>query len=163
MFAFCLVLALATGAVLLALNARERVDGLVLVDRATGAVTFEGWAILLQHLAVAGILAAVVLLLALAIGLCASELHIRLALQRRRERLDRIHRDDQLRSLRSNCWRLEERLADAQRRLVAVKGQRADFRRSLRRATRERDRALKATAEAAAGRDPLGSAPSGGG
>lgn len=163
MFAFCLVLALATGAVLLALNARERVDGLVLVDRATGAVTFEGWAILLQQLAVAGILAAVVLLLALAIGLCASELHIRLALQRRRERLDRTCRDDQLRSLRSNCRRLEEQLADAQRRLVAVKGQRADFRRSLRRATRERDRALKATAEAAAGRDPPDSAPSSGG
>ena len=163
MFAFCLVLALAAGAVMLALNARGRVEGLVLVDRATGAVTFEGWAILLQHLAVAGILAAVVLLLALAIGLCASELHIRLALQRRRERLDRNYRDDQLRSLRGDCRRLEEQLAEARRRLVAVKGQRADFRRSLRRATRERDRALKATAEAAAGRDPPGPAPSGGG
>ena len=41
MFAFCLVLALATGAVLLALNARERVDGLVLVDRANGAAGSE--------------------------------------------------------------------------------------------------------------------------
>ena len=61
----------------------ERVKGLVLVYRATNAIALEGWAILLQHLAVAGILAAAAFLLALVIGLCASKLHIRLALQRR--------------------------------------------------------------------------------
>ena len=57
---------------------------------------------------------------------------------------------------------LEKQLADTQRQLVAVKGQRAEFRRSLRQVTRERDRALRAAAEAATARDPPGSAPSSG-
>jgi len=45
---------------------------------------------------------------------------------------------------------------------VAVKGQRADFRRKLRKVTRERDRALKAGAKASTSPDPPGSAPSDG-
>ena len=162
MFVLFLIIALIAGAVLLALNARERIEGLVLVHKATGAVIHEGWSILVQHSAIAGILATVMFLLALAIGLCASELHIRIALGRRREWLDRRYREDQLGVARDDCRRIEKQLADAQRRLVAVKGQRARFRRSLRQVTRERDRALKAAAEAAAARDPPGSAPSGG-
>ena len=162
MFVFCLVVALIAGAVLLALNAHERVDGLLLVDKATGATVLEGWTILAQHSVVAGILATVVFLLALAIGLSASELHIRLALHRHREWLDRTYRDRQLGIARDDCLRLEKQLADTQQQLAAVKGQRAKFRRSLRQVTRERDRALKAAAEAAAARDPLGSAPSSG-
>ena len=74
-------------------------------------------------------------LLALAIGRSTSELHIRLALRLRREWLDRRYRD--------NYRRLQKQLANTQRQLVAVKGQRAKFRRSLRQVTRERNRALK--------------------
>ena len=159
MFVLFLIVALIAGAILLALNAHEGVEGLVLVDNATGNIVHEGWSILVQHSAIAGILAAAVFLLALAIGLCASELHIRIALRRRREWLDRRYRDDQLGIARDDCLRLEKQLADAQRRLVAVKGQRAEFRRSLRQVTRERDRALKAAAKAAAARDPPGSVP----
>jgi len=114
--------------VLLALNARERVDGLLLHD-GTGAAVLEGWDILLQH---SVILATVVFLLALAIGFSASELHIRLALRIRRERLDRRYRNDQLGVARDDCKRLQRQLEDAQRQLVAVKAQRAEFRRKLR-------------------------------
>ena len=160
MFVLFLVVALIAGAILLALNARERVEGLVLVDNATGNIVHEGWSILAQHSAIAGILATVVFLLALAIGLCASELHIRIALRRRREWLDRRYRDDQLGIARDDCWRLQKQLANTQRQLVAVKGHRARFRRTLRQVTRERDRALKAAAEPAAARDPPGSEPS---
>lgn len=162
MFALFLVAALIAGAVLLALNARERVEGLVLVDNATGAVILEGWSVLAQHSAIVGILATVVFLLALAIGLCTSELHIRTALRLRREWLDRRYRDDQLGVARDDCRRLQKQLADTQGQLVAVKGQRAKFRRSLRQVTRERDRAVKAAA-AAMSRDPHGSVPPAGG
>ena len=155
MFILFLIVALIAGAVLLALNARERVEGLLLFDKATGAAVLEGWSILAHHSVIAGILATVVFLLALAIGLSTSELHIRAALRLRRDWLDRRYRDD--------CRRLRKQLEDAQRQLVAVKGQRAGFRRSLRQVTRERDRALKAAAEAAAVREPPGSAPSDGG
>ena len=79
-------------------------------------------------------------LLALAIGFSASELHVRLALRIRREWLDRKYRDE--------SQRLQRQLEDTQRQLVAVKGQRAEFRRKLRNVTRERDRALKAVAKA---------------
>lgn len=163
MFVFFLVVALIAGAVLLALNAHERVEGLLLFDKATGATVPEGWAILVQHSVIVGILATVVFLLALAIGLSTSELHIRIALRRHREWLDRTYRDDQLGVARDDCRRLEKQLADTQRQLVAVKGQRAKFRRSLRQVTRERDRALRAAAEVTAARDPPGSAPSDGG
>ena len=159
---FLIVVALIAGAVLLALNAHERVEGLLLFDKATGGTVLEGWAILVQHSVIVGILATVVFLLALAIGLSTSELHIRAALRLRREWLDRRYRDDQLGVARDDCRRLQKQLADTQRQLVAVKGQRAGFRRSLRQVTRERDRALKAAAEAAAARDPPGSAPSSG-
>ena len=162
MFVFLLIVALIAGAVLLALNAHERVDGLLLYDEATGGTVLEGWSILAQHSVIAGILATVVFLLALAIGLCISELHIRLALQRHREWLDRTYRDRELGIARDDRLRFEKQLADTQRQLVAVKGQRAEFRRSLRQVTRERDRALKAAAEAAAARDPPASAPSSG-
>ena len=158
MFVLFLIVALIAGAVLLALNAHERVEGLLLFDKATGATVLEGWAILAQHSVIVGILATVVFLLALAIGLSTSELHIRAALCLRREWLDRRYRDDQLGVARDDCRRLRKQLADAQRQLVAVKGQRAKFRRSLRQVTRERDRALKAAAEAAAAREPPGSA-----
>ena len=158
MFVFLLIVALIAGAVLLALNAHERVDGLLLYDEATGGTVLEGWSILAQHSAIAGILATVVFLLALAIGLCISELHIRLALRRHREWLDRTYRDRELGIARDDRLRFEKQLADTQRQLVAVKGQRAEFRRSLRQVTRERDRALKA----AAARDPPASAPSSG-
>ena len=77
MFVLFLIIALIAGAVLLALNARERVEGLLLLDKATGATFLEGWAILAQHSVIVGILATVVFLLALAIGLSTSELHIR--------------------------------------------------------------------------------------
>ena len=154
-----MVIALIAGAVLLALNARERVDGLLLHD-GTGAAVLEGWDILLQHSVIVGILATVVFLVALAIGFSASELHIQLALRIRREWLDRKYRDDQLGVARDDCRRLQRQLEHAQRQLVAVKGQRADFRRKLRQVTRERDRALKAGAKASTSPDPPGSAPS---
>ena len=64
MFVLFLVAALIAGAILLALNARERVEGLVLFDKATGATVLEGWSILAQHSVIAGILATVVFLLA---------------------------------------------------------------------------------------------------
>ena len=160
-FVLFLVVALIAGAVLLALNAHERVEGLVLHDR-NGTAVLEGWDILLQHSVIVGILATVVFLLALAIGFSASELHIRLALRIRREWLDRKYRDDQLGVARDESRRLQRQLEDAQRQLVAVKGQRADFRRKLRQVTRERDRAQKAAKKAAAIRDTPGSAPSGG-
>ena len=162
MFILFLVAALIAGAVLLALQAHERVERLVLVDWATDAVVLEGWDILLQHSAIIGILATVMFLVALAIGFSASELHIQLALRIRREWLDRKYRDDQLGVARDDCRALQRQLEDAQRRLVAVKGQRADFRRKLRQVTRERDRALKAGAKAPTSPDPPGSAPSGG-
>ena len=162
MFILFLVIALIAGAVLLALDAHERVERLVLVDWATDAVVLEGWDILIQHSVIVGILATVVFLVALAIGFCASELHIRLALRIRRDWLDRKYRDDQLGVARDDCRRLERQLEDAQRQLVAVKGQRAEFRRKLRQVTRERDRALKAGAKAPASPDPPGSAPSDG-
>ena len=162
MFVLFLVVALVAGAVLLALNARERIEGLALVDDATGAAVLEGWDILLQHSAVAGILAAVAFLLALAVGLSASELHIRLALRRRREWLDRRYRDDELGAARDGCRRLQRQLEDTRRQLAAVKGQRAEFRRQLRKVTRERDRARKAAAKAPTSPDPPGSAPLGG-
>ena len=158
MFVLFLIVALIAGAVLLALNAHERVVGLLLFDKATGATVLKGWAILAQHSVIVGILATVVFLLALAIGLSTSELHIRAALRLRREWLDRRYRDDQLGVARDDCRRLLKQLADAQRQLVAVKGQRAGFRRSLRQVTRECDRALKAAEEAAAARGPPRSA-----
>ena len=161
-FILFLVIALIAGAVLLALDAHERVERLVLVDWATDAVVLEGWDILLQHSVIVGILATVVFLVALAIGFSASELHIQLALRTRREWLDRKYRDDQLGVARDESRRLQRRLEDAQRQLVAVKGQRADFRRKLRQVTRERDRALKAGAKASTSPDPPGSALSDG-
>ena len=161
MFILFLVIALIAGAVLLALNAHERVEGLVLVDWATDAVVLEGWDILLQHSVIVGILATVLFLVALAIGFSASELHIQLALRIRREWLDRKYRDDQLGVARDDCKRLQRQLEDAQRQLVAVKGQRAEFRRKLRQVTRERDRVLKAGAKVSTSPDPPGSAPSG--
>ena len=144
MFLFFLALALIAGAVLLALNARERVEGLVLVDDATGAVVLEGWPILAEFSVIAGILATVVFLLALAIGFGASDLHIRLALRRRRDWLDGNYRDREHGIARDNWLRLEKELAATQRRLVAVRRQRAEYRRSLRKATRERDSAQRA-------------------
>lgn len=144
MIVFCLVVALIAGAVLLALDAHERVEGLLLVDRATGATVLEGWSILVQHSVIVGIFVAVVFLLALAIGLTVSETQIRLALHRHREWLDRTYRDRQLGIARDECVRLDRELAAAQRQLVAVKRQRADFRRALRTATRERDRLRRA-------------------
>ena len=162
MFVLFLVIALIAGAVLLALDARERVERLVLVDWATDAVVLEGWDILIQHSAIVGILATVVFLVALAIGFSASELHIRLALRIRRDWLDRKYRDDQLGVARDDCRRLQRQLEDTQRQLVAVKGQRAEFRRKLRQVTRERDRARKAAAKASASPDPPGSSPSDG-
>lgn len=60
MFVLFLVVALFAGAALLARNARERVEGLVLIDDATGAPVLKGWDILLQHSAIVPILAAVV-------------------------------------------------------------------------------------------------------
>ena len=62
---------------------------------------------------IVGTLATVVFLLALAIGLSASELHIRIALHRHRERLDRDYRDRRLGIARDACVRLEKQLADA--------------------------------------------------
>ena len=162
MFVLFLVVALIAGAVLLALNARERVEGLVLVDWATDAVVLEGWDILLQHSVIVGILATVVFLLALAIGFSASELHIRLALRIRRDWLDRKYRDDQLGVARDESRRLQRQLEDAQRHLVRVKAKRTELRRELRKVTRERDRALKAGAKASTSPDPPGSAPSDG-
>ena len=153
MFVLFLVVALIAGAVLLGLNAHERVEGLLLHDR-TGAVVLEGWDILIQHSVIVGILATVAFLLALAIGFSVSELHIRLALRIRREWLDRKYRDDQLGVARDENRRLQRQLEDAQRQLVAVKCQHAEFRRKLRRVTRERDRALKAGAKASASPDP---------
>ena len=160
MFILFLVIALIAGAVLLALDARERVEGLLLYD-GTGVRVLEGWDILLQHSVIVGILATVVFLVALAIGFAASELHIQLALRIRREWLDRKYRDDQLGVARDDCKRLQRQLEDVQRQLVAVKGQRAEFRRKLRKVTRERDRALKAGAKASTSPDPPGPAPSG--
>ena len=162
MFILFLVIALVAGAVLLALDAHERVKGLALVDWATDAIVLDGWDILLQHSVIVGILATVVFLVALAIGISASELHIQLALRIRREWLDRKYRDDQLGVARDECRRLQRQLEDAQRQLVAVKGQRADFRRKLRKVTRQRDRALKAATKASTSSDPPGFAPSGG-
>lgn len=159
MFILFLVIVLIAGAVLLALDAHERVERLVLVDWATDAVVLEGWDILLQHSVIVGILATVAFLLALAIGFAASELHIQLALRIRREWLDRKYRDDQLGVARDESRRLQRQLEDAQRQLVAVKGQRAEFRRQLRQVTRERDRALKAGAKASASPDAPSSAP----
>ena len=115
MFVLFLIVALIAGAVLLALNARERVEGLLLFDEATGAAVLEGWSILAHHSVIAGILATVVFLLALAIGLSTSELHIRAALRLRREWLDRRYRDDQLGVARDDCRRLRKQLEDAQR------------------------------------------------
>jgi len=146
-FILFLVIALIAGAVLLLY------DG-------TGVRVLEGWDILLQHSVIVGVLATVVLLLALAIGFSASELHIRLALRIRREWLDRKYRDDQLGVARDESRRLQRQLEDTRRQLVAVKGQRADFRRKLRQVTRERDRALKAGAQASTSPAPPGSAPS---
>ncbi|MYD98140.1 MAG: hypothetical protein F4X98_12265 [Gammaproteobacteria bacterium] len=131
----------------------------MLVDWATDAVVLEGWDILLQHSVILGILATVVFLFALAIGFSASELHIRLALRIRREWLEWKDRDDQLGVAHDESRRLQRQLEDAQRQLVAVKGQRANFRRKLRQVTRERDRALKALPKAPASPDPPGSAP----
>ncbi|MCY4056678.1 MAG: hypothetical protein OXG44_01620 [Gammaproteobacteria bacterium] len=91
-------------------------------------------------------------------SLSASELHIRLALGIRREWLDRKYRDDQLRVAHDESQRLQRQLEDTQQ-LVAVKAQRAEFRRKLRNVTRERDRALKAVAKAPTSPDPPGSAP----
>ena len=68
-----------------------------------------------------------VFLLALAIGFSASKLHIRLALRPRREWLDRRHPDDQLGVALDHGRRFQKQLADTQRQLVAVKGQRAKF------------------------------------
>ena len=161
MFILFLVIALIAGATLLALNAHERVEGLLLHD-GSGAAVLEGWDILLQHSVIVSILATVVFLFALAIGFDAAELHIRLALRIRREWLDRKYRDDQLGVARDESRRLQRQLENAQRQLVAVKGQRADFRRKLRQVTRERDRALKVGAKAPTSPDPPGSAPSGG-
>ena len=144
MFVFCVIVALIAGAILLALDAHGRVNGLVLVDRATDDVVLEGWAILVQHSVIVGILAAVLFLLALAIGLIVSETHIRIALRRHREWLDRTYSDRQLGIARDECVRLDKELAATQRQLVTVKGQRAEFRRSLRTATRERDRMRRA-------------------
>ncbi len=145
MFVFFLVVALIAGAVLLALDAHERIEGLVLVDKATGATVLEDWSILVQHSVIVGILATVLLLLALAIGLFASQTPIRLALRHHREWLDRTYGDHQLGIARDECMRLDKELAATQRQLVAVKGQRAGIRRSLRTATRERDRMRRAT------------------
>ena len=163
MFVFFVVVALIARAVLLVLNARARVEGLVVVDNATGAIVLEGWAIVAEQSVIADILATAVFLLALAIGLSASELHIRIALHRRREWLDRNYRDRQLGIARDDCLRLEKQLADTERRLVAARRKRAELRRSLRRATRERDSALRAAAQATAAREAPGSAPSDGG
>lgn len=63
---------------------------------ATGAILLERWPIHAQQSVIVGVLATVMFLLALAIGLSASGLHIRLALRRRREWLDRTNRDEQL-------------------------------------------------------------------
>lgn len=144
MFLFFLVAALIAGAVFLALNAHRRVEGLALVDNANGAMVLEGWAILAELSVIAGILATAVFLLALAIGFAASDLHIRLALHRHRDWLDRTYRDRQLGIARDDRLSLERKLAATERQLVAVKGQRAEFRRSLRTATRERDRMRRA-------------------
>ena len=154
MFVLFLAIALIAGAVLLARNAHERVEGLVLVDDATGAAALEGWDILLQHSVIVGILAAV--------GLSASELNIRLVLRRRCEWLDQHYRDDQLGVARNDCRRIRRQLEDARRQLLAVKGQRGEFRRRLRQATRERDRAVKAAARTSSSPDPPGAAPANG-
>lgn len=144
MLRFLLVLALIVGAVMLCLRTHRRLEQFVLVDVGTGSVFLRGWTIFVELSTVSGVLAAAVFLLAVAVGLGVSHLHIGLMLRRQRERLDRTYGDIELEHARGTCQHLEKQLAATEQRLKAVQGQRAEYRRSLRVAERERDRALRA-------------------
>lgn len=118
----------------------------VLVDNATGPVFLRGWTILGELASASGVLAAAVVLLAVAVGIGASHLHVHLVLRRQQERFDPTYRDIELEHIRGARDHLEKQLAATEQRLKAVQSQRAEYRRSLRIAERERDRALRAAA-----------------
>ena len=87
MFRICLLVALIAAALVLGPRLHERLQELVLVDIGTDTVHIGVWEILLAFAWIAGVLAAVVLFLALIVGFGGADLHGRFVLERQRERL----------------------------------------------------------------------------
>ena len=150
MFRFLLLLALAVLAVLLFLRADRRLHDLVLVDLTPGAgvVLHRAWAVLVELWPASGVLAAAVVLLAAALALGLSHLHIRIMLERQREHLDRTYRDRELDAARRGYARRERQLAATKRRLKTALRDLAASKRARRAAEAQRDAALRASAGA---------------
>ena len=123
MFRFFLVLGLVTGVIALDLRAHRRLDELVLVDLAPGAsvVLHRAWAVLVELWPASGILAAAVILFAAAVALGLLRIHAGVVLDRKRQRLDRTYRDDELDAARRGRAKIERALASTNQRLQAAR------------------------------------------
>ena len=146
MFRVCLLVALVAAAVVLGPRLHERLQQVVLVDTGTDAVHIGVWEILLVFVWIAGVLAAVVLVLALIVGFGVADLHGRFVLDRQRKRLRDSYHDHELGAARDGRRVAEKQMAATRLRLKTERGQRARYRRSMRAAERERDRMLRAAA-----------------
>ena len=124
----------------------ERLQQLTLIDTGTDSVYFGVWEILGAFAWLTGILAAVVLVLALIVGFGAADLYGRFVIERLRERLRDNYDNHELNAARDGRRVAEQHLAKTRLRLKTERGQRARYRRSMRAAERERDRMLRAVA-----------------
>ena len=124
----------------------ERLQQLTLIDTGTDSVYFGVWEILGAFAWITGVLAAVVLVLALIVGFGAADLYGRFVIERLRERLRDNYDNHELNAARDGRRVAEQHLAKTRLRLKTERGQRARYRRSMRAAERERDRMLSAVA-----------------
>lgn len=146
MFRIILLVILIAAAVVLGPRLHERLQELVLVDIGADTVHIGVWEILLAFAWIAGVLAAVVLVLALVVGFGAADLYGRFVIERLRDRLRDNYSNHELNAARDGRTVAEKQLAKTRLRLKTERGQRARYRRSMRAAERERDRMLRAAA-----------------
>ena len=146
MIRIILLVFLIAAAVVLGPRLHERLQELVLVDIGADTVHHGVWEILLAFAWIAGVLAAVVIVLALIVGFGVADLHGRFVIERLRDRLRDNYSDHELNAARDGRRVAEKHLAKTRLRLKTERGQRARYRRSLRAAERERDRMLSAVA-----------------
>ena len=146
MIRIILLVFLIAAAVVLGPRLYERLQQLTLIDTGTDSVYFGVWEILGAFAWLTGVLAAVVLVLALIVGFGVADLHGRFVIERLRERLSDNYSDHELNAARDGRRVAEKQLAKTRLRLKTERGQRARYRRSSRTAERERDRMLRAVA-----------------
>ena len=146
MIRICLFVMLVAAIVVLGPRFHDRLQQLTLVDSGANAVHDGFWEILGAFAWWTGVLAALVLVVALIVGFTAADIYGRFVIKRLRDRLRDNYSNDELNTARDGRRVAEKQLAATRLRLKTERGQRARYRRSMRAAERECDRMLKAVA-----------------